>query len=78
MLIEAATAFPTFGTSLPEKGVFGISYSAPRGDPRVAKAGFGIGQWQSRDQQGSRISAVRILRSVADDRRKLESPSNDN
>jgi sigma-70-like protein len=24
------TAFPTFGTSLPEKGVFGNSYSSPR------------------------------------------------
>jgi hypothetical protein len=25
MLIEAATAFPTFGTSLPEKGALGIT-----------------------------------------------------
>jgi hypothetical protein len=65
MLIEAATAFPTFGTSLPENVVFGIYYSSPRIDPRVAKAGFGSGQWQVCDQQGSRISAVRILRSAA-------------
>jgi len=33
--------------------------------PRVANAGFGSGQWQARDQQSSRIIAVRILRSVA-------------
>ena len=43
----------------------GNSYSAPRGDPRVTKAGFGSGQWQACDQQSSRIIAVKILRSVA-------------
>jgi hypothetical protein len=63
--IEAATAFPTFGTSLLEKGVFGNSYSSPRGDPRVAKACFGNGQWQARDQQCARINAGRIPQDVA-------------
>jgi len=47
--------FPPSGRACRKKGDLGNSYSAPRIDPRVAKAGFGSGQWQACDQQGSRI-----------------------